>query len=342
MKNFIKTIVFLIIFGILFLYIRSILWIDKNPFSYFYEEPKNTLDVVYIGASNVYQSFNTSLAYELYGYKTGLASTGDQMLPATTYILEEIRKYQEPKLYIIDLEKMADDTGEFVEEDIRRITDVIPFNQNRINLLKRLLEIKQVSKEEAINYYFSFNLYHNRWKELEETNFNETKWYKGYPLNEVNIGVNPQREYKWIDELEELPEETKKYFVELLDYCKENKLNVLFVIPQRPYKPGLNRRLNTEVEMIKQYGYDVINFNTLNDFSSDVKSEYMDLVHLNVYGATKHTIYFGRYLKEHYNLENVDKNDESWKSEYKRFKENFRNYTKKDFDEVLNQYLTEI
>ena len=60
MKKVIKIIIFLIIFYFLLVNIFKILWLDKNSIGYFHDEPKNSLDVVYIGSSNAYIHFNTT------------------------------------------------------------------------------------------------------------------------------------------------------------------------------------------------------------------------------------------------------------------------------------------
>ena len=66
----------------------------------------------------------------------------------------------------------------------------------------------------------------------------------------------------------------------------------------------------------------------------------LNFAHLNVYGATKYTLWFSKYLKENYELPNHknDVNYSSWSSEYDRFKDNFKKITDKDFNEILLQY----
>ena len=62
--------------------------------------------------------------------------------------------------------------------------------------------------------------------------------------------------------------------------------------------------------------------------------------HLNIYGSTKYTLYFAKYLKEHYDLPDHrdDKNYASWNKEYERLKTDFNKLTKKNYDDILNEY----
>ncbi len=78
----------------------------------------------------------------------------------------------------------------------------------------------------------------------------------------------------------------------------------------------------------------------MDDFSVNYKTEMLNGSHLNTYGATKYTLYLSKYLNEHYDLPN-HKDDSaytSWENEYVRFKEDFKTFTKKDFNTVLNKY----
>ena len=68
MKKVLKSIIFVLIFIFILNKAIKVLWLPKNALSYFYDEPKNSLDIVYIGASNVHTHFNTTLAYEQYGF----------------------------------------------------------------------------------------------------------------------------------------------------------------------------------------------------------------------------------------------------------------------------------
>ncbi len=104
----IKSIIFIAIFIIIFYFISKLLWILPNAISDFYKEPKDSLDVIYIGPSNVYVHFNSTLAYHLYGYTTGILSSSAEPFIFSKYLIKEAQKYQQPKLYIIDLSRATD------------------------------------------------------------------------------------------------------------------------------------------------------------------------------------------------------------------------------------------
>ena len=109
MNKFVKICTFIFIFCILWRVVFNILWLPKNSTTYFYKENKNTLDIVYIGSSNANAHFNSLLAYDLYGFKTGLLSIDSQPFIAIKYLIKESEKYQKPSLYIIDITRLTDD-----------------------------------------------------------------------------------------------------------------------------------------------------------------------------------------------------------------------------------------
>ena len=337
-----KIISFVFIFCILWNIVFNILWIDKTPLSYFYEEPKNTLDIVYIGHSNAYQHFNTTLAFKKYGFTTGLMATDAQNFSAVEYLIKESKKYQSPKLYVIDLAKAADNLGDYKNSEFRQLPDSMKFNKNRIDIINKVLAYKNIPKKEYINYYFSFLIYHNRWKDYmngKQTNENKNL-YKGFELSEQTIKTisNP---IEWSKDKNELQEDNKKVLYELISYINNNHLNVLFVVPPRIYTIASNTRLNYLIDILQSNGFNVINFNDSNDYKININEDFYNIWHLNICGSTKFTLYLSNYIHKNYNLNDYRYEIQiynSWNSEYERLKKKFKELTNKDFEELVNKY----
>lgn len=341
MKKIVKIIIFLTIFYILFNIVFKILWIPRNPISYFYDEPRNSLDVVYVGSSNAYAHFNTTLAYDLYGYTTGLVSADAQHLIFAKYLIKESEKRQKPKLYVIDLSTAINDLSSTEDGYIRTTIDSMKFSKNRIDAINDVLSYKSdINKKDYINYYFSFLMYHNKWKNPSNTFFNKDL-YKGYLYSDMTSKTEPQKEYNWTEKVSNLPNDNKKILLELIDYIKENDLKVLFIIPKRYFDEEISTKLNESVKIIEDNNLKVINCNKVEKLNNiDFETDLYNYGHLNVYGATKYTLWFSKYLKENYNLPNhkKDKKYSSWEDEYRRFKDSFNKTTNKNFDDLLLEY----
>lgn len=342
MKKIIGIIAFILIFCFLFLLVRKVFWLEQNPITEFYKEPKNSLDIVYVGASNAYNHFNTMLAFNKYGFTTGMMSYNSQPFPATEYLLKEAKKYQNPVLYIIDISQSANNYSEITEAAIRRVTDSMKNSDNRIDAINKLLSYTNVSKEDYINYYYSFFTYHDSWKSPRNIKYNifgNKDIFKGYRFTKRNTNKYAMDNYYWSDKILPLDEANILVFESLFKYIKENNLNVLFVVSKRFYEEQIQYKLNDAISRIEKNGFDIINFNTLEDFNIDFENDYYNELHMNVYGATKFTLYFAKYLSEHYNLldHREDKNYETWNKEYIKFQKRFNELTNENFGDLIEK-----
>ena len=103
MKKLIKPIIFILIFMVIWQNVFHVLRQWPTSIMGFYEEKDYSMDVAYIGSSAAYAFFNPVYAYHEYGFTTALLSTGYQQLVSAKYLMEEVRKNQNPQVYLIDL-----------------------------------------------------------------------------------------------------------------------------------------------------------------------------------------------------------------------------------------------
>ena len=287
-----------------------------------------------------------------------MLTSASQPFPAIEYLLKESRKYQTPKLYVIDIAKVCDKGELFNEGDIRNTIDQMKFSQNRTEALNKILDFTNILErepeydengditEEAPNkdyytYLFNYSLYHNSWKNLTDFNFKgDIRYYKGFRFNSTSIKHEEHVYNQWFDERSELDPENKEALMSLLNYGKTNNLQLLFVIPKRVFTDDRIKRLNEAYDIIKENGYDIINFNLVDDFDINFKTDLYNSNHLNVYGAIKYTLMFSKFLNDNYELPDHrgDKNYQSWAEEYERLKLSFSDLTNKSFDSQLDIY----
>ncbi len=216
------------------------------------------------------------------------------------------------------------------------------FSKNRIEAYNEALTyLNDKSINNYLNHYFSFFLYHNSWKNISKNNFSKIEnLYKGSTLTLESTTINKQEKFEWNNEYAKIPKENEKILINLLDFLQMHKLNVVFVVPTIYFKEQANAELNTAISIIENRGYKVINFNNVNELDIDYKTDFFNSTHLNVYGSTKYTLYFSRYLKENYDLPDhrEDEKYKSWSKEYKRFKKDFNKLTNKNFEDILLEY----
>ncbi len=114
------------------------------------------------------------------------------------------------------------------------------FCQNKIDAINDILKYKKdINQKEYLNFYYSFLLYRNKWKNISKDSItNKTDLYKGYLFNEGTTIIDSIDKYTWSNDVIELENESNKILCDLIKYIKENDINVLFVIPKRIFEEG--------------------------------------------------------------------------------------------------------
>ena len=337
MKKILKITFFVLILMVIWHGVFSILWLNDNGIKEFYSEPKNGLDIVYIGASNAYVHFNPVLAYHKYGFTTGMLSDGNQQPAAFKYLLEEAQKYQKPKVYLIDISYSF--TYQRMETAVRKVTDSLKPSLNRYKAINDLLQYTDVPKEEYINYHLSFLTYHNNWKYVNINNFKNQIVFKGHLLSDETIAVKSYADHKWLEDKLPVPPEIDNIFDDLISYIKDKNLNVVFVLAPKIYSNESMGILNSITSKIEDNDLEVWNLKYLDNLNIDYEHDLYNDLHLNVIGATKFTDVFSKFLKEKYNLADHrnDKKYQSWDNEYARYKDFYYKLTKKNYDDLLKE-----
>ena len=70
---------------------------------YLYVQPKNKIDVLFLGSSHVHCNVNTQLLWDEYGMAAYLMTGAEQPLWNSYYNLKEALKTQKPKLVVLDM-----------------------------------------------------------------------------------------------------------------------------------------------------------------------------------------------------------------------------------------------
>ncbi len=334
MKKLGKVIIFLIIFGIIWKVVFNVFWY-KNPITQFYDEPKNSVDIVYVGASNAYTHYNGMLAFQEYGFATGMLAGGNLPPSAIKFLLEEASKYQNPYVYIVDIS-----VAYLLPEDgaiIRRVTDTLKFSANKLDATKTMLKYADVAKKDYINYYLSFLFYHNGWKNISASSFVDEEIIKGHYLSENTIKIKYLKPYEWNPEYVDVSPEIKEIFQDLINYLKKKKLEIIFTIAPRIYTDEEMGQLNTLTKMLNDNGFEVINTRDLENLDIKYDHDFYNPAHLNIYGTIKYTRAFSEFLQARYDLPDHrnDKKYNSWNTEYERYKNVYHKLTNKNYEDLL-------
>lgn len=289
----------------------------------FYAEEKNSLDAVYIGASNTYTFWEASLAWNQYGISVWPFSSARQPFEVAEYIIKEARKTQPDALYVIPVNALQ---SEITNTALHRAVDNMPLSWNKFQFVNAMGEMSGWDWADRLEYLFPLIRYHSRWSQLGETDFQrEIDDIKGGTIyNAFLTGSNDvSSSFRTTTRYGELYETTQTALDSLLDYCDAEQLNVLFVV-----SPNANTdeyhwaQINTVLQTVQSRGYPALDMRFLkNDIGLDPTKDYYNAPHTNIHGAIKVTDYLSRYLVENYGF--TDKRGDpaysSWDDAYSRY-----------------------
>lgn len=285
----------------------------------FYEEEPQSLDIVYLGASEVYSDIAPGYAYAHSGVTGYLFATQANSILNYKSQLKNVLSRQDPALIVIELNGAlyGDEKEVHKEANLRNYADNVPLDFTKLEWISRN------ARENFAEYLFPFIKYHGVWgddsdpdrhKYLKTIIGDQLRGYnylKGI-LNETAMFRNTQRSMneslpKSVRSKKPLTPAEEHGLRDLLQFCKDNDLhNVVFArFPHIVVRRTFSRfeRSNTVGDIVAEYGYDYLNFER--DFALtglDEEKDFYNLDHLNVYGQKKFTAFLTDYLTKRYGV----------------------------------------
>lgn len=322
-KNIINTLIFLTIFVIVINCMGDIFRNKDNAevIYTFKEEEKNSLDILFIGASTCYRFFSPQELWNSYGITSYNLGTSEQSLAESYFVLKYALDDQSPQLVVMDISTMITHPLPLSDARTHAILDNLNINKVWIEACTEL-----VPKNKRIEFYVPMLSYHERWKEVKQKDFEPIlSDSKG---TAYNYAIEAFEDIQLVDAtyVQEIKNESLKWIYEIYNLCKEKGAKLLFTINPLPsltastkegkVKQGMHHTLESlaENEM-----FDVLNMvGDYNKIGLDMKMDYSDKNHVNVAGTMKITKYLGNYLVEKYKLNDHrdEKKSELWNESY--------------------------
>ena len=257
---------------------------------------RDSVDTVFVGSSHQFCSISTDILYEEYGINSFMMATSGQTLPMTYYAVLEAIEFQHPKTIVMEVVYSHHDFKTISPEMTHTFTDGMLLNK-----IKKLA-VEDLVEENRLYYYYELGYYHNRWKNLEQVDFqsNLTSERNSFYSEEVY----PIWEIPVVDrtEVKGMPETAKKYLDLIIKTCSENDVELVLYIA--PYNAEDSSELEREVLFnsqrifngIEQYAAEQgIKFHNLfyemDQIGLDLETDFMDTQHCNCMGQEKITRY---------------------------------------------------
>ncbi len=301
--------------GIAFVTVLILLWILINqvmifkqedgtlPARNFYDLPADTVDVLVLGSSHAGMNVSSKTLWDEYGIACYRFWGSIQPIWNSYYYLREALKYQQPKAVLLDAHSLT-----FNQEYGTYPVQVKNTLGLRLSLNKIENILASIPEEDRAAMLLGLPVYHNRYTELAEADFDYMFWQK-HPEIQVLSSEDSTAVYSFsIPEPDPsgteapLGEKEEKYFRMLLEYCREK--GVALELIAAPYEISAieQQKLNRVRTIAGEYGVNFTDYNSCyQDYDIDPQQDYLDPGHFNRYGLPKYARALAELL-EKYNL----------------------------------------
>ncbi|MCR5676367.1 MAG: DUF1574 domain-containing protein [Lachnospiraceae bacterium] len=282
----------------------------------FYAQPKNTMDVVFMGTSHIHCDIDPAVLWQNYGIASYDYSAAEQPLWITYYYLQELLKTQSPQVIVLDLYGPGRFKDDYQYKWLPENLCGMRFSLNKLRVLSVSAE-----RDRLEDFFPSFATYHDRILSMTTEDFlfpfsahREFRRFKGF--TPYLPGDRQDRPDLDGDETGGLTDKSAAYLEKIVDYTKEKDLSLYLIVS--PYAEVYrDEPVYRQIEgLAAEYGIPFTNFNHLYDeIGLDFEGEdFYDESHLSYWGACKYTDFLGQMLIERYDLPDHrdDPGYESW------------------------------
>lgn len=264
-------------------------------------EPRDSVDVLFIGDSVTYCSVIPNQIWRDYGITSYVCGTSLQKLYYSKDFLYKAFETQSPKVVMLE---MTPAYSNFM------------YQENYKTTWERLLPVFR---------------YHDRWKDFLAVGKPDTTLHVEYTHQEINKGyyyspaieaVEPKEYINVTDEAADMLSDCKKTLLDIIAFCEERDVElILFSAPSaatwRPeYHNGMQKF--AEEENLTYFDMNYMTDEIPIDWSKD---SFDGGDHLNYDGAKKATAYLGKYLEEMgiFTDKRADADYQIWNETQKKF-----------------------
>ena len=287
-------------------------------------------EVVFIGDCEIYEGFSPVVLWQEYGIESRVVGTPGQRMPHAYAALCEVFRRSSPRVVVLGVYGLVH--GEqSVEAYNRMALDALPHTADKWEAVRATM----TEGEMALSYALPLLRYHDRWSELtwrDVTTLFERQApisSRGYLVKTDVVsaaGRLPDREGALPPDEHAFGELALDYFDRIVSLCRASGAQLVLVkAPTDSWRYPWHDEYETQVRALAEQ-YSLPYYNFLNDFESiglDMTTDSYDAgLHLNVSGVEKLSVWFGRILKDNYELTDTREHEvlaAAWQGEIARY-----------------------
>lgn len=280
----------------------------------FFEHAED-IDVLFMGTSHVINAIFPMELWKDYGITSYNFGGHGNALPTTYWVIENALDYAKPKVVVVDCLGLSSNLKATTGYEYVHISlDTFPLSLTKIKTANDLLDDPEYERqvEEGLidgtgekrirlGLLWDFSVYHSRWNELTEGDFQPAHTVEYGAESRIQIAEpNPILQ---ISKDEKLETETvgMQYLKKAIEDCQKRGIEVVLMYLPFPASEGEWQEANAVYDIAEEYQVKYINFLDMDlvDYDTDC---FDPASHLNPSGARKVTDYLGRFLVEQYGL----------------------------------------
>lgn len=308
----------------------------EGSFTEEYYKEKVPHEVIFFGDCDVYANYSPIKMYTEYGISSYIRGNGEQYIWQSYYLLRDTLKYETPKVVVLAVHGLQFDKPRY--EAYNRMTlDGMRWSKDKVDAINASM----LKGETFASYVFPIFRYHERWNKLTASDFQnvfskEVTSHNGYYMR---CDTLPYDNYP-----AKAPMFSKTFGSNAMGYLDKIRLlceekGIKLVLVRAPVEQGWYPQWDKNMEKYaEQYGLTYLNFKAVSkDIGIDLKTDTYDGgIHLNIFGAEKLSVYFGKYLMDNYDLTDFRK-DQTVSAEYQK-KIDYYEFIKADQERELKEY----
>lgn len=293
----------------------------RSRFDEFYALEEKSLDMVFIGSSHSYCTFDPENFDSVLGTSSWQLGTPQQHYDTSLYVLKEVYKTQRPKLVVLELYwDMMDE--KFDMKQANSFFEAVNNEKIQADYVKNVFPLSEKVKYTLlpIRYQQDYFAYENNELEKkaeekfgvhsrEAAESNGTEYYlaKGYTYCDTVIPdseLDETNQFKGVDGSKWEADKTQlKYIEEFVSLCREYGSEVVFVTApianvSIDYIDNYENIHNTMADIADSMGVKYLDFNEVNMTEKLFELEnFRDDAHLNDSGVKKADAYYVNWLR---------------------------------------------
>lgn len=286
---------------------------DERRISDFYFEEENSIDVVFLGASEIYTGYSPAYAYEKGGFTSYCYGVSSDSANIYKSQLKDILSKQNPQLMFVEMNGFIYDLENMDNFSAQLYLESSPLTLNKIDTFFK------TNPEDKISALMPFLKHHRQLSTVyaghDIRGYTTASLLKGVTtVTQLNT-EKPSYAAPVGTDGQDISPLSKEYLIDFLEYCKNEKMdNIVFIRFPHKYtdEDGYIRacRANAAGELVQQYGYEYLNLDRcIDDIGLDYSVDFYNPEHLSVYGQIKFTDYMADMITDKYNLVPIAQND---------------------------------